>query len=305
MRILAAICTNRAPAEVRPALEPAARQAAEIPGASALLVTSGLDDEAHRAHAEAAAVLGARAVAAPTGLSAARNRALEDPGWADVVAYLDDDAVPAPDWLERLAARWAEAPPEVAAIAGRIAARWEAEPPAWVSDRIATSFSLLDLGEGLVELDPANALEGFGANISFRTRPLRAVGGFDSSRGIWGRVSLYGEESLVQRRLAERGHRLLYAGDVRAEHRIAADRLRLRALWRREVGRGATAVLDSRETPTGGAGRALKAGGGTLAALARGDRPLAGERFARLARAAGAAASPLLLRRMRSRGWPG
>jgi GT2 family glycosyltransferase len=304
LRLLAAICTNRSPVAAGRALAAVARQVAALDGAEAIVVTSGLAPAEHEAHAVAAAEIGAVAVPAPTGLSAARNRALAGAGDEDVIAFLDDDAVPAPDWLERLAARWREAPAEVACIAGAIVPRWESPPPGWVSARIAPAFSLLDLGPGLAELDPLAGSEGWGANISFRAAPLREVGGFDPGLGVWEGFPVFGEESAVQRALVRRGHRLLYAGDVRVEHLIGSDRMRLAALWRREYYRGVTAYLDG-ATPAGGVARAGKALAGLAIALAGFRGPLAAERLLRMARSLGVATAPLARRRLRSRGWQG
>ncbi|MGC0238446.1 glycosyltransferase family 2 protein [Arthrobacter sp. SD76] len=62
----------------------------------------------------------------PRGLSGARNTGvgLAD---SDVVAFLDDDAVAAPDWLERLMALYDD--PEVLGVGGRVEPLWEAGRP--------------------------------------------------------------------------------------------------------------------------------------------------------------------------------
>jgi hypothetical protein len=304
LSLIAAICTNRTPEQVQPALA-AVCELAAAGDATTLLVTSGVGEAAHRAHAAAAERLGAEALAAPTGLSAARNRALERAAGAEVIAFIDDDALPDPRWLAALAGRWRDVPADVACIGGAIVPHFEKDPPAWLSERVYPAFSLLDLGEGLVELDPIRGSDAWGANISFRVAPAREAGGFDPARGAWGEVPLFGEESQLQARLAARGYRVLYAGDVRVAHRIGAERMRLRELWRRELYRGASAALAGRVSPSGAAAAALRAAAGAAAALARRDRPLAAERLARSARGAGAAAAPLLRRRLRRRGWPG
>jgi glycosyltransferase involved in cell wall biosynthesis len=305
LSLIAAICTNRSPDAVRPALAAVCEQAATTPGATALLVTSGLDDRDHAVHAAVAKGLGASVVKAPAGLSVARNRALEAAGDADLLAFVDDDAVPQAGWLAALAEHWREAATDVACIGGAILPDWERPPPAWLSERVHTAYSLLDLGEGVLELDPRHDRDVWGANLSFRAAPLREVGGFDPGRGPWSAVPLFGDESPVQRRLAERGYRILYAGDVRVAHRIGAERMRLGELWRRELYRGASAGIEGDVSWISGAGQALKAAAGLAIALGRRDLPLAGERFARLARNCGSALAPLLRRRLRRRGWPG
>jgi hypothetical protein len=305
LRLIATICTNRPPAAVRPALAAVCEQVSGEPRTEALLVTSGLDPATHAEHERAAAELGGRAVAAPAGISAARNAALDGLAGDDVVAYLDDDAIPDPGWLGALLSAWDDADPAVACIGGAILPRWAAEPPGWVSPRIYGAFSLLDLGRGEVQLDPAAGEDAWGANISFRAGPLREAGGFAAARGAWADVPLFGDESEVQARLANSGHRVLYRGDVRVEHQVGADRLRLRELWRRELYRGVSAGLSGATSPGPAAGRAAKALAGLAVALARRDAALAGERLARLARSTGGAAAPLMRRRLRRRGWPG
>jgi glucosyl-dolichyl phosphate glucuronosyltransferase len=62
------------------------------------------------------------------GLSGARNTGLGRAS-GEVVAFLDDDAVPAPDWLERLAGGYG--PPEVVGVGGAVLPAWEADRPGW------------------------------------------------------------------------------------------------------------------------------------------------------------------------------
>jgi len=305
LKLTAAICTNRGPDAVEDVLGPLAEQASAQADAEALLITSGVDAGTHAAHVEAAGRLGARIAPAGPSLSLARNRALQEAGDSEIVAFIDDDAVPDPQWLGNLIARWRDARPEVACIGGAIDPAWAQTPPTWVSPRIDVTFSLLDLGPGVVELDPERDLEAYGANVSFRTVALREVGGFDPTYGPWGGLPLYGDESIVQRRLARNGCVLLYAGDVRVAHQVSADRLRLRGLWRREHYRGASAGLRGDASPSAGLGGAVKASAGLAVALARRDAPLAGERFARVAREGGVVLSPLTRARLRRRGWPG
>ena len=73
------------------------QQAGADADASALLVTSGLRSAAGRAHAEAAEEFGAGVVASGPG-SGETNRAVAEAGDEDVVAFVDDDALPAATW---------------------------------------------------------------------------------------------------------------------------------------------------------------------------------------------------------------
>jgi len=302
-RIAVAICTNRPPASVRTALEGAAGQARAL-GARMLLVSSGVSEAEHAELAALAGELGAEAVRAPEpGLAVARNAALAAAGDAEVLVFCDDDAIPAADWLERLAARWREAPAEVGCIGGRVLPRWQVPPPAWVGRGLHPALSLLDLGEGTIELEPGRR-DGYGANLSFRVAALRQIGEFDPGLGAWRGYPLFGEETDAQIRLAAAGWRVLYAGDAVVEHRVEADRLTLRGLARRRFWFGVSSPAAA-ASPAAGALLALRAAAGLAPAIARGDQPLAGERLARAAQNAGVALRPLARARLRRHGWPG
>jgi glucosyl-dolichyl phosphate glucuronosyltransferase len=297
-----AVCTGRAAALVRPALERLAGQRERFD--RLIVVTSGLNGAALDEHERQARALAADVVAEPLpGLSRARNRALAALGNERVIAFVDDDALAAPDWAERLGARWAAAASDVGCIGGAIVPGWRGAPPRWAAGDVLRSYSLLDLGPGLRNIVPPDE-EVYGANISFAADALRAVGGFDHARGAWADVPLAGEESHVQRRMVERRWRVLYAGDVWVEHVIAEDRLSLRSMLRRRFYYGASGdeVLGA---PRDGVRRSGKAAVGAAISVARGDHALAGERAARAAVNAGLAAAPIVRRRLRRRGWPG
>lgn len=81
-----------------------------------ILVVDNTAGDAGTKHA--AEEFGARYVAEPIpGLSRARNRGLAECG-SDIVAYLDDDAVPDPAWLEHLLQPFTD--PAVGAVTGRV-----------------------------------------------------------------------------------------------------------------------------------------------------------------------------------------
>lgn len=64
-----------------------------------------------------------RYVAEPApGLAAVRNRALDEATSAQVLVFIDDDELPAHDWLRALVARWRET--AAAAVSGRVESRF-------------------------------------------------------------------------------------------------------------------------------------------------------------------------------------
>src|SRR3954462_11212480 len=202
-----AVCTNRSPDVALEALR------AEVPPEALTVVVSGRDDPAFLSEPR-------------PGLSHARNRALAwaaDVG-ADVLVFVDDDAVVDPGWYEALRARWDEALHDVACIGGPTRPRFTVPPPSWFSDGIAHVLTLLDRGASVRDLDP-DVEAVYGANISFRVEPLRQVGGFDPRLGHSGGRTFFAEEDEAQRALARLGLRVRYVPDAGVWHVIPAERL--------------------------------------------------------------------------------
>ena len=278
-----AVCTNRLPAAVAEALDALREQVGDGPLA---LVTSGLSAEQVAAHREA---FGGTLLAEPRpGLSRARNRAL---AWAaeagaDVLAFVDDDAVVDGGWWEALGRRWDEAPDEVACIGGPIRPRYAAEPPPWFSDGIAHTLTLLDRGAEARDLDPDEEAV-YGANISFRVGPLRQIGGFDPALGHAGTRVFFAEEDEAQRALVRLGLRVRYVPDAGVAHVIPAERLTRASFVRRRFAFGAALGMRRGRPASLAARQALVSGAGALAAGVRGRHALSMERAVRAAENAG------------------
>jgi glycosyltransferase involved in cell wall biosynthesis len=226
------------------------------------------------------------------GLSLARNRALEWAPAGGAIAYVDDDAVVAPGWWEALERRWTSAADDVGTIGGPIRPRWPGTPPPWISDPLLPALTLIDLGPEARELD-ARVTTVYGANISFAVDALRRVGGFDPAFGHSGRRVFFSEEDQVQREMAARGLRILYAPDMAVEHVIPPARLARRSFTRRRFAYGRTLGVR-RARPLGLALRQwASSGAGALVALARRDDRLFMERAVRSAENAGVVAGSL------------
>src|SRR3954449_4928647 len=260
-----AVCTNRSPDAALEALRP------QVPADALTVVVSGRDDPAFLSEPR-------------PGLSHARNRAL---AWAaevgaDALAFVDDDAVVDPGWYDALRARWDEAPDDVACIGGPIRPRYSVPPPPWFSDGIAHVLTLLDRGASVRDLDP-DVEAVYGANISFRVEPLRALGGFDPSLGHSGSRVFFGEEDEAQRALARLGYGVRYVPDAAVEHVIPPDRLTRASFIRRRFWFGAALGLRGGRGRALAARQALASSAGAVAAAATGREALAMERAVRTA----------------------
>ena len=288
--IRVAVCTNRRPEQAADCLRALARQ---VDPDRIAVVTSGLPGELverHRAASPGTVLAEPRA-----GLSHARNRALAWCGAGDVVAFVDDDAVPREGWHAALEAAWAEAADDVACIGGPIHPRWAAPRPPWLADEMLPALTVLDLGAQRLRLDP-EVTAVFGANVSFRAAPLRAAGGFDPSYGHRGDRTFFGEEDQAQRALARLGFGTVYDPGPVVDHLVPPGRATRAAVLRRRFGYGAALGMRGGRGPGAALAGGLRSAAGCVTAAAGRREELMMLRAYRVAENAGVLLGPLVLR---------
>jgi glycosyltransferase involved in cell wall biosynthesis len=198
-----------------------------------IIVVDNSDDPA-RARAFAARhrrTSGLRVLREPrTGLSHARNRGLAACR-TPLIAFTDDDTIPARDWLERLAAAFDRFGPRAAVVGGRIVARWQGPRPAWLTDGLLGYYGIVDWGGAARTAAVGEWLAG--ANIAFRTGHLRRAGGFDPRLGRHGDLLLGNEEIAVTNWLRNRRRLVVYEPAAVVEHNITQSRLAVSWLRKR------------------------------------------------------------------------
>jgi hypothetical protein len=160
------------------------------------------------------------------------------------------------------------------------------------------ALTLLDLGDEVRDLDPAVTTV-YGANVSFRCEPLRAVGGFDPAFGHAGARAFFSEEDEAQRALARVGYRVRYVPDVAVRHVIPAERLTRGSFLRRRFAYGATLGVRGARPRRLAARQAASSAAGAVAAAASGRDALFMERAVRAAENLGVLLGPALVRRSR------
>jgi GT2 family glycosyltransferase len=252
------VCTHARPHYLAACLEGLSRQ--DLSSIEVLVVDSASPPGPAAEIARLADEAGAQLIRTDRpGLSLARNLGLAE-ARAPWTAWLDDDAVPEPDWARRLVEAASALPPQAAALGGRILPRWEAPLPEWWPESLRGVLTIIEWeGSGEPGHDTPPEVAVYGANMAFRTASLRAIGGFPEELGRVGNRLLSGEEVEVVDRLCARGERVFYEGAVTVRHSIQRERLRPEWLLSRIHWQGATDALRHRRH-----GRARRAPGALL-----------------------------------------
>ncbi|MEM9147890.1 MAG: glycosyltransferase [Pseudomonadota bacterium] len=153
-------------------------------------------------------------------LSFARNHALNVAD-ADIVLFIDPDAIVETDWALHLATAL-ERSPEAALVGGRIVPLWRSPPPVLARARFVRDvFSVLDLGPGL---RPYHRV--VGASFGVHKRRLGTEARFDERLGRREGKLFSGEESELCARALAKGFEVLYEHAALAHHQIGAERAR-------------------------------------------------------------------------------
>ena len=232
------VCTRHRPAELERCL--VGLRQLDYPRYEVIVVDNTPGDEHVSRLAEAA---GARLIVEATvGLSRARNIGART-AHGELVAFIDDDAVAHPSWLEAHAAGFDD--PAVAATTGRIVLPSPTTPAAeaWAA--------VVDLGDTPFRVDRSSPHwfeqanfggAGAGANMAFRSALFEGGWGFRESLGLGEGERPLGEEHYAFFTLLSEGHVIAYLPDAVIYHDPPTSMSELR-LKRRRLARSSAAYL--------------------------------------------------------------
>jgi GT2 family glycosyltransferase len=178
-----------------------------------------------------------------SGLNASRNAGAAR-AKADLIAFIDDDALAPPSYVDALV-EGAARHPEGDCFGGRIRLQLEG--------RVPRSCGRESIGEAELEKGDSDAplLNAVGANLIVRRSALEKIGPFKAD------MALYGDEVEWQHRLRLAGGSVVYLANAWIWHRRMSEDLRLRRRVRRSFRKGlaypgAMIAMDRHVSPWGG-----------------------------------------------------
>jgi glycosyltransferase involved in cell wall biosynthesis len=249
MRITVCICTHNRPNYLRGCLDGLSRQTAPRSCFDILVVDSASTGDAPERIAQVVAeAADARLLRVPqAGVSVARNAGAKAAA-GDYIAYIDDDAIPEPRWIEHILEAIEDTARRPAMLGGRILPQWESPLPRWWPVQLRGVLSIIEF-EGRGEYRSAGLpadLAPYGANMVVHVPTLLAVGGFGRQAGRVGDSLLSDEEVQLAWRLQASGFSVRYDSRIVVRHQIQATRMTAPWLLARLYWQGVSTVLTRR-----------------------------------------------------------
>jgi GT2 family glycosyltransferase len=166
-------------------------------------------------------------------LNAARNTGIEE-ARAPLIAFVDDDVLVPPGWVDALLAGAARYP-DAEVFGGPIRARFEGRAPRGCG-RESAPITTLDLG-----LEDRETERVWGANFAVRRSAVERIGGFDERI-----VRPHGDEEEWLERVRAAGGRIVYLAAAGLDHRRIEADSQLGRLARAAYARGRGARASDR-----------------------------------------------------------
>jgi len=139
----------------------------------------------------------------------------------EVIAFLDDDALAEPDWLERLGTGYGD--PDVVGVGGAIEPVWLKGKPRWFPEEFYWIVSCTYRGMPEIATPVRNLI---GCNMSFRRHIFDELGAFRNDLGHKGKRPIGGDETELCIRILKRWPYkvLLHEPKAKVSHMVPSAR---------------------------------------------------------------------------------
>jgi glucosyl-dolichyl phosphate glucuronosyltransferase len=178
------------------------------------------------------------------GLSAARNIGIKESN-SEFIAFIDDDAVAEPNWLENLVSNFDDS--SVIGAGGLIIPVWPNENPSWFPEElywiVGCSYKGLPTTKAVVR-NP------IGCNMIFRRRVFKNVGYFSTVVGRVGNKLMGHDDTEFGIRATRKvpGTKIIYDPEAVVRHRVSANRVSLKYVAKRSYAEGFSKAFVSHTT---------------------------------------------------------
>ena len=224
---------------------------------SVLVVDNNCTDETPtvvQKYIKAGHIPGLRVVSEPRqGLAHARRRAVCETS-SELIAFVDDDCLLSPDWVEQAAAFCADHP-RAGAVGGRVRLLWEVPPDDFLL-RYEGSLARQDHGDLPRQMPATGGTHLVGAGLVVRRQALEASGWMDHGVlvGRQGNTLTAGDDSEMVLRIRRVGYELWYNPAMQLQHYIPRRRMSIEYLCRLHRGFGQSSpvlgTLGNDQEPT-------------------------------------------------------
>ncbi len=182
-----------------------------------------------------------------SGVAYARNVAMER-CHTDILAYIDDDAIAAPNWAEKILDAFSRYP-AAGVIGGKVNPIWEKTPAEWIrKTHLLHALAVFDWGEEEIFVDNFHKWL-VSANTAYRMAALRKCGGFNTSLGRKGDLLFAHEELATNIAIQTYGFDAMYIPGIAVDHLIQAERTEKSWFISHALWEGASRVVYENHCP--------------------------------------------------------
>ncbi len=167
------------------------------------------------------------------GLSYARNRGIKEAGY-ELVTFIDDDALPAQDFLEKTVLFFNKHP-EAGAAGGKILLQFMDRKPGWYNRFLSPLLGYFNYGN---RTRPFKHNYFRGSNMTFRKSLFDTYKPFDTRLGRFGDILTGGEEKELFYRLKNNGIQLWYNAEAIVYHLVPSERTSVDFIRKQAQGTG-------------------------------------------------------------------
>lgn len=179
------------------------------------------------------------------GVAYTRNRGAKE-AKGSIVAYLDDDSIAQPGWLNTIYIFFANHP-EVYSTGGKIIPYFLTDIPNWYSKYFFGLIGNFDQGAQVKQL--TGQRYPCGANMAFRKEVFEEIGYFNTDLGRSGKGLLANEEKDIYLRILSAGKKVYYLPSVQVLHAVEANKFDKKYVYRHSMGIGGGERLRLKNQP--------------------------------------------------------